>query len=434
MRARYHHFVDESEGDIKDLSFLGEYLGTHPTLLLIAGWLFKLGVEVRLMNLLQERANRRLNPLTVSVGDVLSPDESAYLRSQVAFYSATVTTALSCLRQFAALWDLNSGAAAPHLLPPRPGNQPVPEANDALSRALQLRVGAWAGPDTANPPWPGSDAEIDPAYADGRFPRNLAEPWTLARVFGTGQVRESAVLAPSTLYHAPRLPRWIGRITPSPPVSGGEGEGEGEGADSSFSELSVLNGELEGMGMDEFSASDRPYGEGYGYSSSPDEVTSGEVDAADGYVSSPGHEYVEYYSDEYDDDDDGVSETGSGHSDEDNNNNISSRSDGSHGYYYEPAASPSPSPPPESVDEYPIEDLIDHYPHGPRSRVTSYRVRWAGDWPAREKESWQRRRNIAPSIIAAYWDKESTKEKEQRRRERNVRRGRAVRRQMRGVY
>ncbi|KAI1099791.1 hypothetical protein F4804DRAFT_68429 [Jackrogersella minutella] len=78
--------------------------------------------------------------------------------------------------------------------------------------------------------------------------------------------------------------------------------------------------------------------------------------------------------------------------------------------------------------EYPVEAIVDHRPHGvPRSRIQAFKVRWEGEWPPNEKETWQRRSDIAKAIIDEYWNNihsfERNTAKAQKRRHRKQLRG-----------
>ncbi|RYO95520.1 hypothetical protein DL764_007680 [Monosporascus ibericus] len=59
----------------------------------------------------------------------------------------------------------------------------------------------------------------------------------------------------------------------------------------------------------------------------------------------------------------------------------------------------------ENSDErYAVEALIDHRPpFSSRRNARAYKVRWAGDWPAAQKHSWEPFRNIAVHIVDDYW-------------------------------
>ncbi|KAI0007543.1 hypothetical protein F4779DRAFT_629026 [Xylariaceae sp. FL0662B] len=55
--------------------------------------------------------------------------------------------------------------------------------------------------------------------------------------------------------------------------------------------------------------------------------------------------------------------------------------------------------------EYDVEALVDHRPKGvSRSQVRFFKVRWEGDqWSPSQKETWERKRNIAPHLVRNYW-------------------------------
>ncbi|KAI1408672.1 hypothetical protein F5Y13DRAFT_204660 [Hypoxylon sp. FL1857] len=79
---------------------------------------------------------------------------------------------------------------------------------------------------------------------------------------------------------------------------------------------------------------------------------------------------------------------------------------------------------------YYVEDLVDHRPRTSTLRqVKQFKVRWAGNWPPDQKETWQPRRDIPSHIIAGYWGKIS----DTNHRRANMRRRRRMR-QQKGEY
>lgn len=145
MWSKYHHFVDEQNGETKDISFLNIYMSHNPTHLLIAGWLFKAGAELRSSN--HHLSN---SPIIIEGSSYAAGLANAeWLRTRL---YEIATMAKECLAQFAILWDLNSGPGA---LPPRPGFEADPRLNEYVSRVLCLRV-ADSGPflDVSPVSWP----------------------------------------------------------------------------------------------------------------------------------------------------------------------------------------------------------------------------------------------------------------------------------------
>ncbi|RYP32373.1 hypothetical protein DL767_005238 [Monosporascus sp. MG133] len=58
----------------------------------------------------------------------------------------------------------------------------------------------------------------------------------------------------------------------------------------------------------------------------------------------------------------------------------------------------------DSDETYAVEALVDHRPpFSSRRNARAYKVRWAGDWPAAQKHSWEPPRNIAVHIVDDYW-------------------------------
>ncbi|KAI2777790.1 hypothetical protein F4815DRAFT_279405 [Daldinia loculata] len=145
MWSTYHHFVDEQNGEAKDISFLGMYMGHNPTNLLIAGWLFKAGAEVEV-----SKHHLRNSPIIIEGSSYAAGLANAeWLRRRL---YEIYNKAKECLAQFAILWDMNSGPGA---LPPRPGLEADPRLNEFVSSLLCLRV-ADSGQflDTSTVSWP----------------------------------------------------------------------------------------------------------------------------------------------------------------------------------------------------------------------------------------------------------------------------------------
>ncbi|KAI1373157.1 hypothetical protein F4677DRAFT_231411 [Hypoxylon crocopeplum] len=354
-RVKYHHFIDEDNGDTQDLSFLSAYIRYDPILLRIPGWFFKAGVELGLASMYRSQVLRRLN----QAANYNSPDatERRTLEAKLASFSNVISAANTVLGQFARLWDLYTENG---MLPPRPGKEPIPEQNALYSTRLNLRVGAWTQPDTSTFPWPqlvqlwphlqAGDLPFhdDPAVIPLANPNNKALDAGVTLPFsdlslGIAPVQQLVfnpdmplispgppspplpVLAPTPTLGPASLP-WVGRVTPSPPR-----QPLPSSSSSSYLSPPVMTLDtIHARGLD-----------------------------------------LDFNMD----------------------------SDGSDQAYSEESERAQ-----EGLKEYAIEALIDHRPHGvPHSSVRSYRVRWDGDWPPRQKETWQKGQEIAPHIVDNYW-------------------------------
>ncbi|KAI0106368.1 hypothetical protein F4776DRAFT_646307 [Hypoxylon sp. NC0597] len=150
-RVKYHHFVDKENGEEEDLSFLDAYLGSNPSLLFLAAWFFKAGVELALANICRNKIRERLSEKDDDNSDEGDTVQRAGLGVRLAHLSYVIACSNEALAQFAILWNLNSG---PGVLPPRPGRHPYPEQNAELSRLLNLKVQGWNQRDVSQYPWP----------------------------------------------------------------------------------------------------------------------------------------------------------------------------------------------------------------------------------------------------------------------------------------
>ncbi|KAI1483203.1 hypothetical protein F4774DRAFT_416746 [Daldinia eschscholtzii] len=163
VSTAYHHFVDEAKGEIKDISFLQQYVGCSLEQLYIAAWLFKSGVELTLATQF----------LKASPRFVIGPSEAAelangsWLRERL---RAAKNRAIDNLGQFAILWNMNMGYGA---LPPRPGSEIDPRLNGQTSRLLCLRAVQPLEDeimiDTNPTPWP-YYLELEPQFRGGLHP------------------------------------------------------------------------------------------------------------------------------------------------------------------------------------------------------------------------------------------------------------------------
>lgn len=155
MQVRYHHFVDEANGETEDITFLSAYFGYNPSLLLIPGWFFKAGVELALADKYRSQISRRLAEMARRDNgqsqNTVNQIERNDLDARYAHYTHIINLSREVLGQFATFWDLNTGPSA---LPPRPGSNPEPSCNEPLSSALKIRTNRWVKRDEGQFYWP----------------------------------------------------------------------------------------------------------------------------------------------------------------------------------------------------------------------------------------------------------------------------------------
>ncbi|KAI0880003.1 uncharacterized protein GGS22DRAFT_198418 [Annulohypoxylon maeteangense] len=154
-QVKYHHFVEETNDETKDTSFLSAYFGYNPSLLLIAAWLFKSGVELAIADKHRSQISQLLAEMAESDNSqgckAIDSVQQAKLEARYARLTYIITCSREVIGQFATLWDLNTGPGA---LPPRPGSHPNPESNEPLSRRLNLRTDRWVKVDDGKFSWP----------------------------------------------------------------------------------------------------------------------------------------------------------------------------------------------------------------------------------------------------------------------------------------
>ncbi|KAI1204178.1 uncharacterized protein F4807DRAFT_465905 [Annulohypoxylon truncatum] len=154
-QVKYHHFVDEASGETNNTSFLSAYFGYNPSLLSLAGWFFKAGVEFALADKYRSQISQRLAGMVErdngQARDMMDLTERTDLEARYSHLTYVINCSRQVLGQFAMLWDLNTG---PGGLPPRPGGNPNPEFNAPLSRRLNLRTHGWVKRDDSPFYWP----------------------------------------------------------------------------------------------------------------------------------------------------------------------------------------------------------------------------------------------------------------------------------------
>ncbi|KAI1453355.1 hypothetical protein F4805DRAFT_478606 [Annulohypoxylon moriforme] len=169
-QVKYHHFVDDANDETNDASFLSAYLGYDPSLLLIAAWFFKSGVELALADKSRSQISQLLTELAErdnSQGyNIVNSTRRTELESRYAHLTYIISCSREVLGQFATLWDLNTGPGA---LPPRPGSHPDPECNAPLSRRLKLRTDRWVKRDDSQFSWP-QLTQLWPNFEAGLLP------------------------------------------------------------------------------------------------------------------------------------------------------------------------------------------------------------------------------------------------------------------------
>ncbi|KAI0116749.1 hypothetical protein F4814DRAFT_413878 [Daldinia grandis] len=187
MWTKYHHFVDEENGESKDLSFLDAYTGHNPIHPFIAGWLFKSGAELEHSNFTLSAPPTIIEERSYAAGLA----RAEWWRTRI---HDAGTSGKEHLAQFAILWDRNTGPGA---LPLRPGSQADPMLNDCVSSLLGLRVAKSeqfldAGPIL----WP-HYIQLWDKYRDGILPVR-DDPFTIPWIAGGN----TAVSDPGSMFSA----------------------------------------------------------------------------------------------------------------------------------------------------------------------------------------------------------------------------------------
>ncbi|KAI2466281.1 hypothetical protein F4781DRAFT_357269 [Annulohypoxylon bovei var. microspora] len=345
-RVKYHHFVDEENGETRDTSFLSAYFGYNPSLLFLAAWFFKAGVELALADRYRSQISQRLAELAERENgqghDMVDPAERIDLEAQFARFSYTITCSREVLGQFATLWDLNTGPGA---LPPRPGSDPDPGRNASLSLELGLRVDGWVQRDGSQFPWP-MLIQVWPSFQAGRLP--IEDDPSVVRfdpAYATQPLRFSLDPMPRQqtphIVFNPSVP--IISSVPSVPVTAEEAS-------------NITSSDMFDMPSSAFSPP----------------------------VSSPPLNELHL---------DAVSDLiGDENNEEDESEEVELEGESEEGEV-------------EEINTHPFEAIVDHRPHrGARKQVQAFKVRWAGDWPPDQKETWHTRSDIEERFIDEYWE------------------------------
>ncbi|KAI0843847.1 hypothetical protein F5Y00DRAFT_267164 [Daldinia vernicosa] len=374
--TKYHHFVDEENGETKDISFLNIYRGHNPTHLYIAGWLFKAGAELwfsyhHLINL----------PISIEGSSSYAAGlaNAEWLRTRL---HEIAIKAKDCLAQFAILYDLNSGPGA---LPPRPGAEADPRRNEYVSKFLGLRVAdsRWSL-DTSTVSWPHNTPLWD-KFCAGILPMDddpYVVPWIAGAsrvgsdpdaVFSTALNLNGALLPkqnPPEMIYNPGMP-YIYPMSPShvvPPEKQLEALLDDNPTDTFFTPPSTPT------------------------PSTPTPSTSTLLKPTFPTNTLPMDTLLSPYSPK-----------------RPTTTPVSPPTTPT------PEANISTSPIPDSaeveveLDEednvHDVEALVGHHPpHAARPAVKWYKVRWEGDWE-NDKETWERVADISTQLVDAYWEK-----------------------------
>ncbi|KAI5917843.1 hypothetical protein F4810DRAFT_633619 [Camillea tinctor] len=401
--TKYHHFCETAEGR-EDRSFLSKYFLSPPhphhntTLLPFAAHFFKSGVEFALANRYHGQVVRRLQDPNMHHAPM---HEKQALARQLAYFDRVSRVAVGVLAQFAMRWD-----ASQNMWPARPGRARYPTLNAfADYDALRLRAASWARDDVAPVAWPHGEKRWNEFDAMLPFPRDdpSVVPWCFFPS-GTGAVpqwqqggaweRFPREMLDPALFEGEDKDEGMGaRWSGMPDMFAGEDNfevdpnfdfsfGLGDMAppnqwDSSFNQGMQTYSMGEQMDVD--MTMDMPPVLGDIAAAHPDVALPSIEVSPSPTPSSPLSSSFSVCSST--DNDDGMDEG----NDEDSSDDSDDDSD-------------------DEDKEYPVECLVDHKPRrGPRAGVKHYRVRWAGNWPARQKETWQPRANIAPQVIRQYW-------------------------------
>ncbi|KAI1496296.1 hypothetical protein F5X99DRAFT_414247 [Biscogniauxia marginata] len=420
--VKYHHFYETPEG--RDRRFLREYFKYDPSALLFSAHFFKAGVELGLANRYHRQVQRRLEYLGTNAG-YGSEEEKAVLYSQLSYFSRVSNCALEVLGQSARFWD---SQAARGLFPPRPGRESIPELDVTILEDSHFRVANWVKNDNGPVPWPDnvetwpnfSDLlpfREDPSIVSWCFPQGIGAisnfggysfPSTPSRTSDWVLSQENASLSfglvdPLLAQQVPDVGQGNNTRQFPPPASadvdmdidmdvdmGLPGQQQQQQQGSSESAVDV-DGDGDSNGspipvrrypariskrIRETKKADREAisptrTDSPTTSSSSRSDSSGSLGDNDRDGSSSGED-----------------------KDKDQNENESGEDDDA-----EEDEEDKLGP-----NEYPVEALVNHKPkRAARSDVKHYKVRWEGDWPARQKETWEHRSNIAPMIIREYW-------------------------------
>ncbi|KAI0601205.1 hypothetical protein F4775DRAFT_607349 [Biscogniauxia sp. FL1348] len=403
--TKYHHFCETPQGR-NDRGFLREYfLLSRPhddAFLPFVAHFFKAGVELALANRYHAQAARRLRDADVLLG--LPVPEKQALMQQAVYFDRVSRCAVEVLAQFALLWDARSAGAG---WPARPGRARYPALNAATDK-LTLRPANWARDDVAPVAWPGGETPWESLEGMLSFPGD--DPAAVAWCYnpdgsapvghmGWGERFKGEMLDPALLAGAgndvPKVlagtemftgaddfaldPEFdfdfnfdfnlgvgLGITAPAAQWDWGLDEGMqnvgmGEGMDIDMAmdvDIDIPPVSWDAVAVESDLAATREVEE--------EEDISSSLSLSSPSSSTPSLLSVSSSEDE------------SEQSDESDDN--------------------------EEEEEYPVERLVDHRPkRGPRAGVKYYRVRWQGNWPAHEKETWQRRGDIAPQLIREYW-------------------------------
>ncbi|KAI1134602.1 hypothetical protein F5Y05DRAFT_421981 [Hypoxylon sp. FL0543] len=343
-RVKYHHFVDKENGETDDLSFLDAYLCINPSLVFIAAWFFKAGVQLAEADL---RRNKLLDRLSSVDGDN-NKNQRQKLERRLAHLSSAVALSRESVGQFAVIWDLNTG---PKALPPRPGWHPDPEQNAGLSNDLRLKVQGWRRRDADEIEWPRL-VNLREGFRAGLLP----------------------------IYDDPSIVCWGFRTK--------------DQAASSFPSSTYISAPAEQVDCVHFNTG------------TPIVYLEPKTPEAASYASSyvlpspsPRPDIFKHDSDHE-----------SNHSASDADESSEQEED--------------------SNKLYPIEAIVGHGPPSAPSlkRLKMLKVRWSGDWPPDQKETWQMKDDIPPDIVANYWQQVKAKKRETshtpKRRRTRRRRGR----------
>ncbi|KAI1388079.1 uncharacterized protein F4822DRAFT_301506 [Hypoxylon trugodes] len=151
-RVKYHHFVfSDTIDEETDISFLKRWLGDNPSLLYLVAFFFKAGVEYQLADLALEDVLRRIE-MTWRQGYDPAAAELIRLEAERTRYVAMKEYAAECLGQLALLWDFNTGEKR---LPRRPGSWDNDSHDAKYSRRLRLTVmNFWKKEEKSSIQWP----------------------------------------------------------------------------------------------------------------------------------------------------------------------------------------------------------------------------------------------------------------------------------------
>lgn len=343
--------------------------------------LFLTGIELSLSTLFKQQLNRILtNPSSSQ----LSAADQAYVEERTSFFGNYANNSVEFLGQIARFFDLYNDSGA---FLPRPGKESRPELNMTGPNLPFLKVVSFSGADSSPTPWPSSvvlwpsTEVIIRKYSDACS----FVPWAKGMPIQLGNTLisvEHLIPLPNVMSilatndRAPRNSPFPFGCTFTPVISR-------PGLRKEVSDISQVETWLS---QAEPNSPPGSNGSGLVRTNGISRKCRSETSRTDSSLDAecePDFEYLAQHQ----------------------SVNTNENSDDS-----------------DKESTYPVETLLSHRPPvSYRSKVRSYRVRWAGKWPASQKETWEPTSNIALDIIDSYWADLKRRKRQRRQSKRNSR-------------